>query len=267
MYNNSQKLFTIAITVFLISNLPFSFGESENVMITYSDKMKFIEFDGRWTSFSEWKESSLNSIGSSVKIRSAHFDNFIYIFVDVLHDSTIDKGSDRAVICFDSDNSKLLIPDHNDFCFISILGRETGFTLQGDSPLKFKSNFKQIPNHPDFITIGGVSDENDRYLKTPHPSYEFKIPTELIQRSDIYGFYVETFDAHSGKSLSWPGNISKNNPLTIPSPSLWGEMISIDKSLPELPLPALILTFTILTMIVLSRYLNYGGLRLIPTKF
>jgi len=236
-------------------------------MITYSDKMNFIEFDGKWTSFSEWKESSLNSVGDGMIIRSAHFGDFIYIFVDSLHDSTLDKGSDRSIICFDYDNSKSPIPDKNDYCFVAILDRENGFTLQGDSPLQSKSNFKQIPNHPNFIAIGGVSDENDRYLKSPHPSYEFKIPTELIQRSDIYGFYVETFDAHSGKSLSWPGNISKNNPMAIPSPALWGEMISIDKSLPEIPLPILILTITIFTMIILSRYLNYGGLRLIPTKF
>jgi len=262
LYNNSRKLFAIAVTVILISNLQTSFAESEPVMITYSDKMSFIEFDGRWTSFSEWKESSLNSIGSAVKIRSAHFEDFIYIFVDVLHDSTLDKGLDRSVICFDSDNSKSLIPDSNDYCFISTLDRERGFTLQGDSPFKFKSNFKQIPNHHNFIAIGAVSDENDRYLKSPHPSYEFKIPTDLIQRSNIYGFYVETFDATSGESKTWPGGISKKNPMEIPSPSMWGEMISIDKTLPEIPFPLLIFTIMILTMIIMSRYLNYGGLRI-----
>jgi len=246
----------------MISNIQTSFAESEPVMITFSDKMNFIEFDGRWTSFSEWKESSLNSIGSGVMIRSAHYGDFIYIFVDVLHDSTLDKGSDRAMICFDHDNSKLLIAEKNDYCFVSILDRETGFTLQGDSPFQSKSNFKKISNHQDFIAIGAVSDTNDRYLKSPHPSYEFKIPTDLIQRSSNYGFYVETFDANSGESKTWPGNISKKSPMEIPSPSMWGEMISIDKTLPEIPFPLLILTIMILTMIIMSRYLNYGGLRI-----
>ena len=262
MYYNSHKLVAITVTVILISSIQTSFAESEPVMITYSDKMNFIEFDGKWTSFSEWKESSLNSIGSDVKIRSAHFGNFIYVFVDVLHDSTLDKGSDRAVICFDPDNSKSITPDTNDFCFISILDRQTGFTLQGGSPFKNKSYFTQIKNHDDLITIGAVSDSNDRYLKTPHPSYEFKIPTELIQRSSNYGFYVETFDANSGESKTWPGGISKNSPMEIPSPKFWGDMISIDKTLPELPLPLLIFTIMILSMIILSRYVNNWGLRI-----
>lgn len=61
--------------------------------------------------------------------------------------------------------------------------------------------------------------------------------------------------------------VPKNSPMEIPSPSLWGELISIDKSLPELPMPLLIFTIMILTMIIMSRYLNNKGLRLLPTKF
>lgn len=227
-------------------------------MITYSDKMDLIEFDGKWTYFSEWKESSLNSIGESLKIRTAHFGNFIYIFVDVLHDSTLNLGSDRAIICFDQDNSKSSIPDSSDYCFQATLDRETGFTFKGDSSFSIKNNFQQIANHKDFIAIGGVSDENDRYLKSPHPSYEFRIPTELIERSNHYGFYVETFDANSGKSLTWPTNIVKKSPMHIPSPNNWGDLISIDKSLPEFEFPLVMLVIMSLTMIIMSRKFNYG---------
>lgn len=262
MIINSLKIFTVFSSLLLIFTFQNAFAEEESVLITYSNKMDLIEFDGKWTFFSEWKESSLNSIGESVKIRSAHYDNFIYIFVDVLHDSVIDKGSDRAMICFDQDNLKSIIPDDNDYCFLAILDREIGFTFQGNSPFSVKSNFHKISNHQDLVIIGAVSDQNDRYLKSPHPSYEFKIPVELIQKSNNYGFYVETFDAHSGKSLTWPSGISKNGPMDIPSPNYWGNLISIDKSLPEFPSPIILAGIILLTMMIMSRKFNYGRLRI-----
>lgn len=246
----------------LIFNFQSSFAENESILITYSDRMNFIEFDGKWSFKSEWKQSSLTSMGESTKIRSAHYDDFIYIFVDVLYDSSLDKGSDRAIICFDPDNSKSSIPGDDDYCFVAILDREVGFTLVGDSPFSSKSNFKQIPNHRDFIAIGAVSDQNDRYLKSPHPSYEFRIPTDLIQRSNYYGFYVETFDAKSGESQTWPENIPKKSPMSIPSPNFWGDMISPDKSLPEFPFPILLFVIMLLTIIIMSRKLNNGRLRI-----
>ena len=262
MPNNFSILFTILSLFVLVFNFPGSYAETEPVFITLSNKMNLIEFDGKWSFFSEWKESSLNSIGESVKIRSAHYENFVYIFVDALYDSNLDKGSDRAMICFDPDNSKSIIPNENHMCFLAILDRDIGFTIQGNSPLPSKNYFNTIPNHPDFIAIGGVSDENDRYLKSPHPSYEFKIPVELISPSNHYGFYVEVFDASSGASMTWPQNIIKKNPMYIPSPNYWGELISIDKSIPEFPFPIILLVIMLFTMIIMSRKLNYGRLRI-----
>jgi len=230
-------------------------------MITLSDRMGSIIFDGKWTFFTEWKASSLNSLGESLKIRSAHYGDYIYIFVDVLTDFSLDKGYDNATICFDYNNTKSSLPDENDYCFVAILDREVGFTLRGGSSIA-TNYFEKIPNYPGYIAIGGVSDENDRYNKTPHPSYEFKIPTDLIGRSSTYGFYVETFDAKTSNSMTWPGGIFKQSPLHIPSPDLWGDMISPDKSLPEFPLPYLLLAILFISMIIMSRKLNYGRLRI-----
>jgi len=238
----------------LFSFFPTSFAEKNSAMITFSDQMKNINFDGKWTSYYEWKESSLNEIGESLKIRSAHYENFVYIFVDVLHDSSLDIGSDRTTICFDTSNNKSKIPDSDDYCFIGVLERESGFTLQGGGSFATKSFFNTIPNHDDLIVIGAVSDQNDRYSKQPHPSYEFKIPTDLIGRSDHYGFYVESFDAKSGNSISWPSQITKKSPIDIPGPQYWGDMISIDKSLPEFPLPFLIFTIFASLVILLEKY-------------
>ena len=260
--NNNYVLLTLFVSITLFFNLPNSFAEDQTIFIPYSTKMNDLEFDGKWSYLTEWKESGIGSVGESLKIRTAHYENFVYVFVDALYDSSLDKGSDRAMVCIELQNSKSLVPDENDYCFGVALGREVGFTLQGNSPPSSKNNFKKISNHEDFIAVGGISDQNDRYLKTPHPSYEFRIPTDLIQRNDQYGFYVDTFDAKSGKSVTWPENISKQSPISIPSPSLWGEMISIDKSLPEFPLPLFLLVIVLLSVIIMSRKLNYGRLRI-----
>jgi len=225
-------------------------------MITESSgNMHKIIFDGKWTFKEEWKPSSANLDGT-LNIRSAHEGDFVYIFIDVLNDLTLDVGSDRALICFDAKNNKSVHPDFDDYCFIGILGRDVGFTLQGGSPFASKSFFQSIDNNEELIIVGEISDNNDRYSTTPHPSYEFKIPTNVISRSNHYGFYVEAFDAKSGKSVTWPSNIDKKFPTHIPGPKFWGDMISIDKSLPEFPLPILILFILVMTMIILSKKFN-----------
>ena len=244
----------------IVFDLPSSYSDSGPIFITYSDKIQSVIFDGRWSFFSEWKESSLNDIGESLKIRTAHHDDYVYIFVDVLSDSTLDKDKDKATVCFDTKNSKSEFPDIDDYCFTAVLDSDIGITLQGGIDDTTEKSFVEIPNHENFIAIGAVSDKNDRYLKTPHPSYEFKIPTDVITRNNLYGFYLETFNADTGKTLSWPPNTNSSNPIS--SPIKWGEMISPDKSLPEFPLPMLLLTILVLTMIIVSRKLNYGRLRI-----
>lgn len=122
-------------------------------------------------------------------MRTAHQDNHIYIFVDVLSDTILDKGADRTTICFDTNNDKSTTAKDDDYCFVAILGREEGFVMQGGSSLALHSNFHGIPSHVDFIVIGNVSNENDHYSNIPHASYEFRIPTDLVGRSNTYGFF------------------------------------------------------------------------------
>jgi len=246
------------LTFVIITTLSSSFvWAQEPIMITSSPFMEEIIFDGKWTHRTEWKASSLNTIpenSSTIFLRSAHQGNFVYFLIDAVFDTNLDKGSDRAIICFDTQNDKTEIPDNNDFCFVATLGRNSGSTLQGGSPLIFTSNFKNIKNHDDFIGISGYSDENDRYSKTPHASYEFRIPTDLISRSNVYGFYVGVYDYDSGKIYSWPENIVVEHPLNIPSPSLWGELVSPDKSLPEFELPILALIPAFLVSFLVKKY-------------
>ncbi len=238
--------------LFLLLLIPQQlFGQEKNeIFITISYAMEDVIFDGKWSSWPEWKRSSLDSFGGDqIKLRTAHQGNFVYVMLDVLIDRTIDEYSDKAIICFDTDNNKSVISDVNDYCFVAELGNENGLILRG-SDVSGKNYFEEISHVSGFIGIGNSSDKSDRYLKTPHSSYEFRIPTDLIGRSSVYGYYVGVYDASSNKTYHWPEGTTDKNVEQIPSPSKWGSMISPDRSLPEFQWPLLIL-LPILTMVIL----------------
>jgi len=259
--NNYFILILILTFFFSIYSFSQSYAEVDPILITFSGYIGSVDFDGKWTFFSEWKESSLNSAGNTI-IRSAHKDNFIYIFIDVLDDHSLDIKSDRAMICFDPNNSKSKIPENDDYCFSSSLKNKLGYTMKGNSQSMENNYFENIPNHEDFIAIGEISDHNDRYSEIPHPSYEFRIPTDLITRSNHYGFYLETFDAASNQTNTWPPNITSNSSSRIPGPEYWGDMISPDRSLPEFPFPIVFFFVILFLAIILSRKLHYKDLRI-----
>ncbi len=226
-------------------------------MITISHNLDQVIFDGIWTNFSEWKASTLDHIRvdqGTIYLRTAHQGNFVYVFLDVTIDTHLDKKADKAVICFDTENDKNEFGDSNDYCFTAILGKDVGSTLQGESSL-VANNFQNIPNVEGFIGIGAVSDENDRYSKIPHASYEFRMPTDLIGRSDNYGYYVGVYDYFTNTTYSWPSEIVLDK-FKIPSPKLWGEIISPDKSLPEFELPFLALVSSLILILVITRIKN-----------
>jgi len=208
---------------------------SEPVLISISSQLHKVIFDGKWTSEKEWKASSLDTVqyddGSKIQLRTAHQDEYIYVFLDVVSDIVIDKGADNALICFDGKNNKSKIPGIDDYCFSTSLSRKISFAYQGNGIIGLNGNFQKIPNPDGYIAIGSVSDENDRYSKIPHPSYEFRIPIDVLGRSDNYGFYVSVYEANSKMIYSWPTEVQQSRIFTIPSPSVWGDIISPDKSM------------------------------------
>lgn len=244
------------IIIFLCFIVMHSFVQSsygEEIWITRSENMNEVVFDGKWTSYLEWKPTSFDRLkNSDVVIRSAHQDNFIYFLIDVIEDKTFDRKSDRAIICFDTENEKSKMADTNDYCFIGTLGSKEGMMLQGGTPFPMKSNLKKIDNHPEFIAVGNQSDENDRYSRIPHVSYEFKIPTDVVGKNDNYGLLIYVYDSYQNKIITWPESI-KADALRIPSPSSWGSIISPDKSLPEFNLTLMILSVTIFLTIILTK--------------
>jgi len=243
-----EKYFVIVIFLLLslFSNQIYGIDEideEKNILVTKSDSMKEINFDGKWTFYSEWKQTSWNPIkfdnNTVFHLRTAHQENFIYVLIDVIADTNANIGSDKATVCIDSKNNKSEFFDNDDYCFIvqlekrnfidTLFNKQDNFIVQGNSQSK---SFEELEKIKDFVGIGTMSDKEDKYSEIPHASYEFKIPIELIGRSDNYGFYVNVFDASSNVVYSWPEDI-KLESFDIPSSSSWGNLISPDKSLLE----------------------------------
>ena len=246
----------LSITLFQAIFLD-AFGE-EPILISISSDLDQVIFDGKWTDSNEWKRSSYDYLqfddGTEIHLRTAHQENFLYVQISAESDIVINKGSDSAIVCFDTKNDKTIIPQADDYCFSTSLGRNSYFTHQGGGISAINGFFKKITNDKNFIAVGTVSDKIDRYNKIPHASYEFRIPLDVIGRSDNYGFYISVFDAQTQNHYSWPYNIKKQSLLPITSPSKWGDLISPDKSLPEFHCIPLILLITTMSMIFASRF-------------
>jgi len=252
--------YTIFI-IFILLLLPLmnSVYGIEAILISISSSMDKVIFDGKWTNELEWKESSWDSISSdygTLHLRSAHQGDFIYILLDAVDDQSIDHISDRAVVCIDGNNDKTIIANSNDYCFFIALNGKQGFVYQGGSSLSLNGNFKKISNTEGFVGVGSKSDQNDKYSKIPHTSYEFKIPINLFDRSDIYGFYVQVFDASTKQYYSWPSGGIPDGVFDIPNPSKWGELVSPDKSIPEFNLPILVMIPALYLVIYFTTYLQ-----------
>ncbi|HXW02885.1 MAG TPA: hypothetical protein VD651_01295 [Nitrosarchaeum sp.] len=245
------------IVILLLTIFGISVVHAEQIFITVTSGAQNIIFDGKWTFYTEWKESSENIInfddGSSLSIRSAHDYDNLYFLIDFISDTSFKRFADRGIVCIDSKMDKGDIPNEDDYCFSVTLGSKTPVTLRGNELLAQTGFFEKIKNHQDLIVAGEVSDENDRYTKIPHTSYEFKIPLEMFGKSDKYGFYVVTYDANTGKAYSWPKDPAiQANPF-ISQPKHWGELISPDKSIPEFPTPFLVIILGIFLAIYVTR--------------
>ena len=203
----------------------------ESILVTESNPVNNI--DGKWTFVSEWKESAYTGLsynnGGKLILRTSHDHNYIYVLVDHIGDVSSNKGKDKAIICLNG-NSKNINPEKDDYCFLVTLGRTNPVVLQGGSPSMIKSNFKRI-FETGFEGKGGVTN-SDRYSVVPHVTYEFKIPVDLVGRSNEYQFYLAVYESDN-YVLTWPKYITLKNNFTIPPPSNWGTMVSPDKSLPE----------------------------------
>lgn len=226
-----NKLKFLIIPLFFLS-FTFAFAEN-NIFITQSYSMGQIIFDGKWTFKEEWKNSSEDKIplknGHSLNLKTAHQENNLYFLIEFVTDTNEDSFKDKAMICFDTKNNKNIEFDSNDYCFV-IVHQEQSYILSKNSTSE-KNVFQKEVNDK-FTGNSTMTDKKNRYSSTPHMSYEFKIPTDIIGRSSNYGFYLSVHEGNSEKTYSWPNDFL-NNSTDISSPSEWGQLISPDKTLPE----------------------------------
>jgi len=247
----------IVSIVFLVSLLIVNFAYADQIPTTLSATVGKIVFDGKWGNEFEWKGTTLTETkyddGNKVVIRIGHDYENIYFLIDFLTDTSIQNFKDKAIVCIDNNTEQELKPNAKTYCFQTTMGSKKSFVLQGDSKLASTGFYKTIENHPDFIAVGNISDENDRHSKRPHASYEFKIPIEIFGRSNVYGFFVSVTDGKTGQQYNWPSTtVSEKYPF-IPPPNTWGKIISPDKSIPEFSIPLYILVSTLVGVILISK--------------
>ncbi|NDF48259.1 MAG: hypothetical protein EB158_08840, partial [Nitrosopumilaceae archaeon] len=243
------------VLIVILATLPYCnvYG-FESIPITVSGTMDHVTFDGKWSFEKEWKASSLNTYdydnGQQIILRTAHQKNFVYVLLEALTDNSLDTGNDYAIICFDTKNLKSSNPDKDDYCFMVKLGEQVGTTYVGGYLLNGTYHFEKLPNPDGYVAISSVSDKNDRYTPIPHPSYEFRIPTDVIGRESIYGFYFKVHDSKSNIDFTYPQNLHDD---FVASPDQWGEIYSPDKSLPEFGFPIILLLISITGMLFVKQ--------------
>lgn len=211
---------------------------------TYRDDGNATIWDGKWSFIQEWKRTSYTD-AEGTALRIGHDYKYLYVFLDAIEQEKFMKNSDYGIVCITSNTSTEYIPQSDDHCFLVSLGSNNGITLQGGSDLSSTDHYIRVDNDPRFIAVSSISDNNDRYTNDPHPSYEFRIPIDLVGKSNKYHLYAATYDVIRNHMSSWPVNIDTKKFPNNPSPSKWGDLISPDKSIPEFPWPlfSLILSF------------------------
>ncbi len=248
-FNNMIK--TAIFFVVLLFGMNAAYAEP--ILVTYRDDGNMTIWDGKWTFPQEWKRTSYDAAyGGSLIIRTGHDYQYLYVLIDYLSQHQFSKHSDYGIVCIDSKYDKTT-PLKDDYCFTVAIGSSNPITLEGGNILGLTNHYMKIKNDPNLIAVGGISDQNDRYSDIPHSSYEFRIPIEIFGSSDKYGFFAGAYVANENKLYTWPDEISEKDSFSIPSPDKWGEMVSPDESLPEFPLPSVILVISIILLILLSK--------------
>jgi len=247
-------LLMILIAVF---GLPFAFAE--DFFISKTNDADNIIFDGKWTFVYEWKRSSfyqVNDNDGQIMVRLSHDFKNIYVLLDVLSDKTKSHLGDYAIICFDTKNNGGQYIQDDDFCFQAVMDSKNSKMFQGGGDFGSNNHLRKIESPSELITIGGFSDHNDRYSITPHATYEYKIPIEILGYSDVYGFYVQVFDDNTGNRFTYPPSTTDQTFPFIASPEKWGKIISPDKSIPEFEYPTILMIAIIFPIILLSKKLK-----------
>ena len=252
----NMRIFTVLLIMIFLTPMILNEAFGQELLITISDAMEDVTFDGKWTIHTEWKRSSLNSMifdNMPLHLRYAHQGNFIYFLIDFEGDTNLENGKDKAMICL---NPKENFNPDEQFCFVAILNDDNSKVIMRTTN---SEDFREIERPEGFIAISSASDEHDRYSRVPHSTYEFKIPTELVGRSSEYGFYFAVHEANASKTFTYPSQVESITFDEIPDTSSWAKIVSPDKSLPEFHWIIVVVVSSFTFAIYLSRTRMMSG--------
>ncbi len=175
-----KRIFAV-VGLLLISGF-FSVANGEEIAITITSGQLPI-IDGIESYNVEWKQSAEHVVeyhdGARLALRSVHDRDNVYLLLDMITDTVIDKNRDFGIVCFDTKNDGGDRPKDDDYCFLATQGSNASITYSGGGEFGLKLYLNKIPNPNGVKAIAGVSNRFDRYTDIPHAIYEFKIPTEL----------------------------------------------------------------------------------------
>lgn len=246
-----MKLAIRWIPIFAVICIGVNFVYADQTVTTLRDDGNATVWDGKWSFLQEWKRTSYTD-ADGMALRIGHDYNYLYVLLDAVPQTSFVKNTDYGIVCITANLTSKNFATKDDHCFMLPLETRNAITLQGGSPLSITNHYTRVQNDPQLITASGISDTNDRYSNSPHPTYEFRIPIKLIGRSDMYHFYAATYDTTNNHMTTWPKNIDITKFPNIPSPSQWGDLISPDKSIPEFPWPMLALILSFVSILVIN---------------
>ncbi len=237
-----MKYFLILSVFVGISLIPTVYADGNFIKMPYAEIEPII--DGKYTLESEWNDAKLTkfqSNGHDFYMQTKQDDNFVYLFfdgVDFQADPTDNSTSVRYQVlsCFDVNADKADKKQPDDFCLIQTVYNEFGKLVRTENAeLKYTSEGESLDKSMvhDYEAMWAFGNDNDKFEKSNHLSYEIKIPKESVMSKDRFGFNFRMFFGSASDDLVqlsdgviWPPESDKDNPST------WGTL-SMTKQIPS----------------------------------
>lgn len=202
--------------------------------------------DGKWTSVTEWKDSTqvvMRGGDSLAYLHVMHDRDNIYFMIDFVTDQINTDKLKAAILCFDTDSDGDSSFDVNDYCFATL--REYGnyaYSVDIQGALKELSSKTIFKGASSFSSINSPN-EGGR----DHNMYEMSIPLSFLHKANSYGFFAEVlngqgiFDGQfveNSIGATWPQNLKYTATARIlNSITTWGTIKASAETITSPPVP------------------------------
>lgn len=232
----------LSVLLLLFTSVPMAvLAQESEGLISIPMTQEAPTIDGIWTNGGEWQDASETLMkddesGYMAYLRTMHNKSHIFVLIDFVSDQS-DNVNDRGSVGIGGVDDEY-DPTSDDFWFTS---KPAVYQGTGEGGLEFRSAWEEIATFP-LVHVGeGFNGQNNPYEVENHKIYEFAISVDLIQPRNEYRFYASVQDKDSRVIIRWPSDVTEapyldtlgeHHPHT---PTEWGAIISVDKSIPEFP--------------------------------